>query len=307
MMSIPTVSVVIPCFNAERWIGDAIRSALAQTWPDVEVIVVDDGSTDGSREVIGAFAERVECIFTANQGAGAARNVGIESAAGEYVQFLDSDDVLLPNCVAAKVAMATECAVCPASSWKTVLEDGVSLEIVDPDLNGDAVVAQLQTSMQTSSPLHRREDLLAVGGFDESLPCSQERDLHLRLAAGGVAFKLLPQVLHEFRRREGSISSDHFRVLLQHEKIFLRVIDILRESGGWNADRAVAFARALARDGQHLMRSEQHVDAGQRYFSIAREISPKGMRLIYSHPLKRGLATVLGPPAVERWLGGLTQ
>jgi len=89
-----TVSIIVNNFNYERFVSDAIESALAQTWPDVEVIVVDDGSTDSSRSIIDNYAPRVRTIFKNNGGQASALNAGYEAAAGEVIMFLDADDIL---------------------------------------------------------------------------------------------------------------------------------------------------------------------------------------------------------------------
>src|ERR1700734_3340325 len=96
----PLVSILIPCFNAKQWIAQAIESALQQTWPEKEVIVVDDGSTDGSLGVIKRFEGRVRWETGPNRGGNQARNRLLELARGEWLQYLDADDYLLPDKVA---------------------------------------------------------------------------------------------------------------------------------------------------------------------------------------------------------------
>jgi glycosyltransferase involved in cell wall biosynthesis len=92
------VSVIIPCHDSARWLAETLESALAQTWPTVEVIVVDDGSTDGSVTVAQGFTARgVRVVSQPNQGAAAARNTGLQHARGAYLQFLDADDLLAPD------------------------------------------------------------------------------------------------------------------------------------------------------------------------------------------------------------------
>ncbi len=99
----PLVSVIMPCHNAERWVGEAIESCLNQTYPNVEVIVVDDGSTDGSGDVIRRFAlasqEKIKHLSQTRAGSNSARNAGMRASCGDYLLFLDSDDLLFPNSV----------------------------------------------------------------------------------------------------------------------------------------------------------------------------------------------------------------
>src|SRR3954462_15159876 len=94
----PLVSVLIPAYNAERWIADTLASALAQTWPRVEIVVVDDGSTDATLAIARRFASpSVEIVSQRNQGAAAARNRALAVSQGDYVQWLDADDLLAPH------------------------------------------------------------------------------------------------------------------------------------------------------------------------------------------------------------------
>jgi glycosyltransferase involved in cell wall biosynthesis len=94
----PLVSVIVPCYNARPWVEGAVESALSQSWAEVEVIVVNDGSTDGSMTVLrGLEGPRVKVVDQPNRGASAARNVGLSAAKGQYIQFLDADDLLAPG------------------------------------------------------------------------------------------------------------------------------------------------------------------------------------------------------------------
>jgi glycosyltransferase involved in cell wall biosynthesis len=103
--SFPLVSVIIPCYNAESYVGDAIRSVLAQTYPNCEIIVVDDGSTDRSLEVVRGFEPSIKVIAGPNQGGCAARNKGLDAATGDYIQFLDADDMLSPDKIKNQIAV----------------------------------------------------------------------------------------------------------------------------------------------------------------------------------------------------------
>src|SRR5262249_34245495 len=105
---LPLISILIPCYNAEQWIGQSIRSALDQDYPNKEVIVLDDGSTDGSREVIAAFGDAVEFHPGQHTGANATRNRLTALAHGEWLQYLDADDYLLPGKLTAQIDRLTE-------------------------------------------------------------------------------------------------------------------------------------------------------------------------------------------------------
>ena len=94
---VPRVSIIVPAFNSERYIGTALASVLAQTYRDYEVVVVDDGSTDGTKAAVLAFGGPIRYIYQANQGPAAARNTGIDAARGELARFLDADDSWLPE------------------------------------------------------------------------------------------------------------------------------------------------------------------------------------------------------------------
>ena len=105
----PFVSILIPAYNAERWIADTMESAIAQTWPRKEIIVVDDGSTDGTRAVAQQFeSNEVQVVTQPNQGAAAARNKAFSLSRGDYIQWLDADDLLSPEKVAHQMQRAEQ-------------------------------------------------------------------------------------------------------------------------------------------------------------------------------------------------------
>src|SRR5262245_45280816 len=93
----PTVSVIVPCKNAGNYVGEAVESVLAQSRPVTEIIVIDDGSTDHTMRVLGSFGDRVRVLVGPGSGPSSARNMGMRAARGEYVAFLDADDMWYPN------------------------------------------------------------------------------------------------------------------------------------------------------------------------------------------------------------------
>src|SRR3954465_6548006 len=98
------VSIVIPCYNSARFLVETVESALSQTYTPAEIILVDDGSTDGSAELIRSYGHRVKAEFGPNCGGGAARNRGTALARGEFIQYLDADDLLIPDAIEKRVA-----------------------------------------------------------------------------------------------------------------------------------------------------------------------------------------------------------
>lgn len=107
-MNSPLVSIIIPCYNCEEFIVETVRSALSQTYSNCEIIVIDDGSTDNSLEVIKTFGRRVFFTATENRGGPSARNTGLDLAKGEYIQFLDADDLISPNKIESQLKQLTE-------------------------------------------------------------------------------------------------------------------------------------------------------------------------------------------------------
>ena len=104
----PLVSILIPCYNSKRYVGQCINSALYQTYPNVEVIVVDDGSTDGSKRIIKSYGSRIRAEFCPNRGANSARNRLLQLSGGTWLQYLDADDYLLPDKVKRHMAFVKQ-------------------------------------------------------------------------------------------------------------------------------------------------------------------------------------------------------
>lgn len=200
MTSTPSVSVVIPCYNAAPYIGTAIDSVVEQQWPDLEIIVVDDGSSDGSAQVAAAHGAGVHVIRQSNAGPGAARNVGIEAARGEYIAFLDADDLWLPGKLARQIALMQRTPdarmsygswhvwhsngdVRPSAEW--LREKDMELQTHDGEAKPSGWVycdLLLDTILNSSTVLAHRSLFGEVGRFDTSLPVGEDYDLWLRMS-----------------------------------------------------------------------------------------------------------------------------
>ncbi|MBV0892987.1 glycosyltransferase [Paracoccus sp. Z118] len=196
----PRFSIVIPAYNRAGEIGRAIASCLAQSFSDFEIVVVDDGSADGTADVVEAMDDpRIRCIRQANAGASAARNTGAWAARGIYLAFLDSDDEFLPAKLERMDAAIRAEARPDLTVWysQLVFDRGGGSRLVKPprpiredEPVGDYLFAD-DGLMQTSTLVVARE-LFARTGFDTDLRCLEDLDLCLRLEEAGARFRMLP-------------------------------------------------------------------------------------------------------------------
>lgn len=191
------VTVGIPCYNAARWIAEAIRSALDQREVEVEVIVVDDGSADDSAAIARNFGERVKVIAGGHQGANHARNLVLQNATGEWVQFLDADDCLEPAKVITQLREShdgRDADVIYSPVWvETWTADSSSRTASESSPEADIFTQWIRWHIpQTGGCLWRREALARLGGWKEGQPCCQEHELYLRALMAGLRFVFAP-------------------------------------------------------------------------------------------------------------------
>lgn len=278
-MNNPLVSVVIPLYNAELYISDAIESVLSQSYNNIELIVVDDGSTDLSPKITKSYSD-LTYVRQNNKGGNAARNLGLKLAKADYILFLDADDVLYEKKIESLVArsLASDSNELIFSDWSRC---DVNLNVVYeksarvPSSDHDSIIYNFEGGLNTPAPLHKRALLDTVGGFKEGMPCAQERDLHIRLACLGVRFTFLPSVLHAVRMVENSVSSNYLEVINQHERMGLTALDTLAKSNLLNDERRRAIAGFFAVDARELLKlgcPEQ----SKKYFVIAKTVHADG-------------------------------
>lgn len=300
-MTEPLVSIIIPCYNAARYVGEAIDSALGQTYPRKEVIVIDDGSTDGSLGVIESYGERIRWESGPNRGACAARNRGLSLARGELVQFLDADDLLHSEKLSRQVPLIRpEGGQISFCDWESERLDGGEGQLYCSSLtHNDSVILAVSRIISTPAPLYPRHLLEAVGGWNEQLPCAQDFDLNLRLACGGAEFRRVAEVLVTVRRHRDSVSADFARVLEQFPGILQRCYRQLRENGALTDVRARAFAAAMATHGRAALRLGL-ADFGVKRFEDARAMHDSGGMDGAYRMGSRILCRLLGPLATER-------
>lgn len=209
----PLVSAIIPAFNAEGYISEAIESVLSQTYPSLECIVVDDGSTDNTAREIGRFEQDVVLIQQANSGVSAARNAGARSAGGEFLAFLDADDRWLAGKIERQMA-------CFERDPGLAFSYG-GYEVVDDDLQALEVVPALPAAEAlrnaialeppginlSQTGLIRRRAFESIGGFDEDLSTSADLDLVCRVCLRFSSCPV-PEPVAQYRRRAEQMSTN---------------------------------------------------------------------------------------------------
>ena len=207
------VSVIIPAYNGDRFIGEAIAGILAQTYTDYEIIVVDDGSTDNTKQVVQQYGDCIRYFSQANQGVASSRNLGLSKARGEYIAFLDQDDVFLPHKLADQVAILEKdfSVGIVNSGWQIVDGDGKFKAAVQPWLQ----IPQLNLKeliiwkpVFLGAMLFRRSWLQRTSGFDTTLEQTPDVDLVLRLAALGCTAVWVKQTTVKYRQHEANASKN---------------------------------------------------------------------------------------------------
>lgn len=245
-----SVAIVIPCYNDAAWVGEAIQSCLDQSLLAQQIIVVDDGSTDRSLEVICGFGSAVTLIESAHLGGCAARNLGWRAAKAKWIQFLDSDDLLHPDKLRdhlplAQAAPAHHLTFC--GSKVVDLETGVLRHRSSHGVKVHPLVRHYEESINPSMPLFPRSALEQVGGFAEGLKNCQDRDLHFRLWLAGYELEPIHQWLVTIRKRKGSVSSSPLACVLNFPRVYAAAIN--REDSRLNDLESRRLTARLFADG----------------------------------------------------------
>ncbi len=214
------VSVVVPVYNGEEYLNQAIDSALAQTGCEVDVILIDDGSTDRCPEIIASYGDRVRSVQQANAGCGASRARGVELADSEWIAFLDMDDVWEPSKLSAQLDVAKQTgADVIYTNARNFGEVGRVDEIrSEPSAmpSGDVFEELLVDNfLVNSGVMVRRSVLLASGGIRTEAAGTDDWDLWLRLAAAGVQFQPVREPVTLYRWRADALSRS---VKMMHER-----------------------------------------------------------------------------------------
>jgi GT2 family glycosyltransferase len=245
----PTVSILTPAYNAEAFLTDSIESVRQQTFTDFELLVVDDGSTDGTAALAARYAAcdpRVRLSRQRNLGLAAARNAALARARGRYVALLDSDDIWMPTYLAAQIGILErrpDLAILSANAFnlggqwdgQPLLPAGHLREIALLDL----VRAEDSVSILT---VFRREVADRLGGWDTAFTRSEDYDFWLRALASGFRLAVNPQPLAFYRRHVNSLSSNELAMLRSVQAVLKK----LRERCADQRDLQAAIDAQLA-------------------------------------------------------------
>ena len=219
------VSVIIPVYNREQYLPETLESVLGQTHRAIQIVVVDDGSTDKSAIVAQRYADRepdrITLIKQANSGQVAARNTALGHARGEYIAFLDSDDLWVSDKLERQLPLFRECVGLVYSGIETIDENGRTIDAqpCDPRVRGNAWFELLQGNRMTGgSVVISREAFERVGMFDANLDAAENWDLWIRISKHfEVDYVDLPLV--RYRRHGGNMSNDHGLMMRAIERI----------------------------------------------------------------------------------------
>ena len=283
--SMPHVSVVIPAYNSEAYIAEAIQSALDQSYRDLEVIVVDDGSTDGTEKIVRAFPYPVIYHRQENRGAGAARTLGVKHASGEWIAFLDSDDAWYPDKLAVQLEEARRQPSFPFfySDMDAMDEAG---RLVEKDFLQarterrkkdkkpalDAVVFHNLPFPYPSTVLLKRSLFLQAGGFSKTFPANYHEDFELFARLAHIEpIHFIPRSLVKYRL-SFSETKDHFRdanwpILLNH------LWQMWSKTPEKQAFLLPYYSHYFSKQGKNLLRSGKYREA-REHFRISFRFSP---------------------------------
>jgi glycosyltransferase involved in cell wall biosynthesis len=209
------ISVVVPCYNAEATIAETLRSAVGQG-ARAEIIVIDDGSTDRSAEIVAGFGDAVRLVRTPNRGASAARQHGAELARGDFIQYLDSDDLLAEGTLARRLeALAASGADVAHTDWRSLQPDGaggwVPGDVRRPDVaaidrDAEAATATAEFWAPPAALLYRRGIVERIGVWPANLPVIQDARYLFEAARRGARFAHVPGIGAYYRASPGSLS-----------------------------------------------------------------------------------------------------
>lgn len=284
------VSVIVPSFNCAPYLADALNSVLVQTMQDFEVIVVDDGSTDQTPEVVNRYSgdHRIHYLYQNNRGLPGARNAGARRANAAYLAFLDADDALAPDALE-KLATAldhSDAAWCVVDLLKI---RGAAREIQRSQVpEKDHFYEILADDFIRRGMFFRRDAFIDVGMYDEEMKNREDWDINIRMLERGKRFVYVPEPLYIYSWREGSITTGNpAKMLFYTERIIRKHHKRLADAGDATARKLYAESMwGLARNYFYLMGSVRKTMACVRE-SLAYDPSPRRLFHPVVHQFQR--------------------
>lgn len=204
----PKVSIVIPCYNDAAYIEQAVLSALNQTYPNIEVIVVDDGSNTETKAVLNKLEPKISQLITQdNKGQSAARNEGIKVANGDFIFVMDSDDFIAPSlCEEAVAVFTSDISLKIVSCQATLLYTDQKTEIYIP--KGGDISAFMYQNCALGTSMFKKEDWQRINGYDETMRSGfEDWEFFIRLLKSGGTTFVIEKPLYTYRKREASTTS----------------------------------------------------------------------------------------------------
>lgn len=307
-MSAVTVSVITPCYRQAHFLPAAIDSVLAQTCPAVEMVVVNDGSDDDTDAVAAQHGTRIRYLKKTNGGQSSARNLGLKEARGEFVLFLDADDLLHPEALGWLVAAARErpkplCVM----GCRAFHDDPAKAE---EEWLPPALPALLPWFIgRNCGPPHcfltRTEMVREVGGFDEELAGCEDWDLWLKLALAGAELIPVARIGAYYRRHGASFSSSTTRMLADRVRVLLRLHRRLLDNPGLlDTERAAELLEAETRVRRRCLVQGAEPSCVAALSAAIAELHRSGRVAKKSRP-RRLAEAMVGEAAAERLALGL--
>lgn len=275
-----TVSVIIPAYNQGHFLAEAVNSVLAQTYPHVEVIVVDDGSTDDTAVVARSFTDpRVRYVYKQNGGLSSARNEGLRHAQGQYISYLDSDDCFLPEKLAMLVGEMDAHSAVGFVAGQAIPVDEHGRHVgkkFDTPLPTDTKQLLLGNPLHVGSVLVRRDWQEKVGFFDETLRSYEDWDMWLRLAQAGCQMRYVPQPVSLYRFHTAQMTRDGRQMTTATFAVLDKLFADPTLPPDWQAMKDRAYSQANLRKTAQAYRNRDY-DTGQESLRQAIALDPSLM------------------------------
>lgn len=297
------VSVIIPVYNSSKTIERTIASVLDQDYPNIEIIVVNDGSTDDTESILNKYSDKINYYFQSNAGVSAARNLGFEKSSGEFIQYLDADDLLAKNKISIQIdALIKNNADVAYGDWVRFTETDFAfkeLEKVEREMSLRPEI-ELITDFWTplAALLYTREIALKIGGWNTKLPVIQDARYALDAAIHKASFIYTPGVMGYYRMHEsGSLSTkNRFNFMLDCFENAKQVDQIWRKEYALDLEKKKAVLGVLrfCINEFSLLDKQLHSEAVKLVLDIDRNYIPENAGLL------RTMSKILGYRTAER-------